>query len=41
MPWKESRAMDQRMRFVIAATEEGAVMSRVCEAFGVTPNDRL
>ncbi len=36
MPWKESRAMDQRMRFVIAATEEGAVMSRVCEAFGIS-----
>ena len=36
MPWRESRAMDQRMRFIVAATAEGAVMSRVCEAFGVS-----
>jgi len=36
MPWKETRAMDERMRFVIAATEEGAVMSHVCEAFGIS-----
>lgn len=36
MPWKESGAMDQRMRFIVAATEEGAVMSRVCEAFGIS-----
>ena len=36
MPWKETCAMDQRMRFVLAASEEGAVMSRVCAAFGVS-----
>lgn len=36
MPWKETAAMDERVRFAIAATEEGAVMSRLCEAFGVS-----
>ena len=36
MPWKETCAVDQRMRFVIAAREEGAVMSEVCERFGVS-----
>jgi len=36
MPWNESRAMDERMRFIVAATEEGAVMSQVCEAFGIS-----
>lgn len=36
MPWNESRAMDERMRFIIAATEEGAVMSQVCAAFGIS-----
>jgi putative transposase len=36
MPWEETCAMDQRMRFVIAARTEGAVMSEVCERFGVS-----
>ena len=36
MPWKETCAMEQRMRFVLAATEEGAGMSRVCDAFGIS-----
>ena len=36
MAWKETCAMEQRMRFVIAAREEGAVISRVCAAFGVS-----
>lgn len=36
MPWKETCAMDQRVRFVLAASEEGAVMSEVCEAFGIS-----
>jgi transposase InsO family protein len=36
MPWKETCAMDERMRFVIAASEEGAVMSEVCARFGIS-----
>jgi len=36
MPWKETCAMDERMRFVVAAREEGAVMSRVCAEFGIS-----
>lgn len=36
MSWKETSAMDERMRFAMAASEEGAVMSRVCAAFGVS-----
>jgi putative transposase len=36
MPWKETCAMDQRIRFVLAAMEEDAVMSEVCRAFGVS-----
>jgi putative transposase len=36
MPWKATCAMDERMRFVIAAREEGAVMSEVCERYGIS-----
>jgi putative transposase len=36
MPWKETCAMDQRVRFVLAAREEGAVMSKVCAAYGIS-----
>jgi transposase InsO family protein len=36
MPWKETCAMDQRIRFVLAASEEGAVMSQVCASYGVS-----
>ena len=36
MPWKETCAMEERMRFVVAATEEGAVMSQVCAEFGIS-----
>ena len=36
MPWKETCAMDERIRFVLAAREEGAVMSRVCAEFGIS-----
>ena len=36
MPWKETCAMDERMRFVLAAKEDEAVMSHVCAAFGVS-----
>jgi transposase InsO family protein len=36
MPWKATCAMDERMRFVIAAGEEGAVMTDVCEHYAVS-----
>ena len=36
MPWKATCAMDERMRFVIAASAEDAVMVEVCERFGVS-----
>jgi putative transposase len=36
MPWKETCAMYERMRFVVAAREEGAVMAEVCERFGIS-----
>jgi transposase InsO family protein len=36
MPWKETCAMEERIRFVLAATAEGAVMSRECEASGIS-----
>jgi putative transposase len=36
MPWKETCAMDERIRFVVTAREEGAVMSEVCERFGIS-----
>lgn len=36
MPWKETCAMDERMRFVIAASEEDAVMREVCARFGIS-----
>jgi putative transposase len=36
MPWRETCTMEERMRFVLAAREEGAVMSRVCAAFGIS-----
>jgi putative transposase len=36
MPWKATCAMDERMRFVIAASEEDAVLSEVCERYGVS-----
>jgi putative transposase len=36
MPWSETCAMDERMRFVIAASEDEAVMSEVCAEFGVS-----
>ena len=36
MPWKETCVMDQRMRFVAAAREEGAVMSQVCGEYGIS-----
>src|SRR5665213_2664548 len=36
MPWTETKAMDERLRFVLAASEADAVMSHVCAAFGVS-----
>ena len=36
MPWKETCTMEERMRFVLAAREEGAVVSRVCALFGIS-----
>ncbi len=36
MPWSETCAMDERMRFVIAAREDEAVMTEVCAAFGIS-----
>jgi putative transposase len=36
MPWSETCAMDERMRFVIAASEDEAVMSEVCAEFGIS-----
>jgi len=36
MPWRETCAMDERMRFVVAASEDEAVMSEVCTEFGIS-----
>jgi putative transposase len=36
MPWSETCVMDERMRFVIAASEDEAVMSEVCAEFGIS-----
>jgi len=36
MPWENTCAMDERMRFVNAAGEDGAVMSEVCDRFGIS-----
>ena len=36
MPWSETCAMDERMRFIVAASEDDAVMSAVCAEFGIS-----
>src|ERR1700761_4685046 len=36
MPWKETWAMEERMRFVLAMREDGSVMAQVCRAFGIS-----
>lgn len=36
MPWKETCAMDERMRFVVAADDGESTMSEVCERFGIS-----
>ncbi len=36
MPWSETCAMDETMRFVIAASDDEAVMSEICAEFGIS-----
>ena len=36
MPWRKTCAMDERMRFVVAASEDEAVMTEVCAEFGIS-----
>jgi transposase len=36
MPWKETCVMEERMRFVLAAKKEGAVMSQLCAEAGIS-----
>jgi transposase InsO family protein len=36
MPWKESSAMEERIRFVVLALQEERPFSALCEAFGVS-----
>ena len=36
MPWKETCVMEERMRFVLAAKKEGAVMTLVCAEAGIS-----
>jgi len=36
MPWKETCAMEQRMRFVLEAVAEDCVMSELCERYGIS-----
>jgi transposase InsO family protein len=36
MPWLETDVRDQRIRFVIAATQRGATMTGTCRAFGIS-----
>ena len=36
MPWKETCAVEQRIRFVLEASSEDCVMSELCDRFGVS-----
>lgn len=36
MPWKEVSTMEERLRFVLAATEEYANISELCRGYGVS-----
>ena len=36
MPWSETCAMDERMRFIVAASEDEAVMSQISTEFGIS-----
>jgi hypothetical protein len=40
MPWRKTCAMDERMRFIIAASEDEAAMSELCAEFGISLPDR-
>jgi transposase-like protein len=37
MPWAESDAVSERLRFVIAARRQRATFRSLCAAFGVAP----
>src|SRR5688572_4693071 len=36
MPWRESRAVDERMRFIVAIAEDDEPFAEVCRRFGVS-----
>lgn len=36
MPWKETNSMEERVRFVILATERRAPISTLCKSFGIS-----
>ena len=36
MPWKETCAMDERMRFPAAYLEGGLPMTVLCDSFGIS-----
>jgi hypothetical protein len=36
MPWRESRAVDQRLKFVSALLSERLTMTEACEVFGIS-----
>ncbi|NPV10012.1 MAG: helix-turn-helix domain-containing protein, partial [Anaerolineae bacterium] len=36
MPWKESSAMEERIRFVVLVHQEDRPFSALCEEFGVS-----
>ena len=36
MPWKETRVMDERMRFVLAVEASEEPMAVVCRRFGIS-----
>ena len=36
MPWKDTRVLDERMKFVVAYLEGESSLSEVCRHFGVS-----
>lgn len=36
MPWKESRAVDERVRFIVACAETDESFSEICRQFGIS-----
>lgn len=36
MPWQESSVVDQRLRFVVLASEKGANLAALCREFGIS-----